>query len=268
MTFTAQDYMGLVKLLDEHPEWKAELRRLLLTEELLSLPETVRQLSRSIEQLTKAQQSSEERLRRLEETVEKLAEAQRRTEERLGRLEETIEKLTEAQRRTEEQIRYLAEDQGRIWDKLSKVDGRTLELEYREKAPAYFGHVMRKTRVISREDLANTLEGKLPVEELRDVLFTDMVVSGQPRDVEGEEMIWLVVEVSSVVDERDVIRAKRRAELLKKAGYTSVPVVAGERITMEAEAEVRRQKVVMLRDGVVSLWDEVLAEARSKSRPQ
>jgi len=44
--------------------------------------------------------------------------------------------------------------------------------------------------------------------------------------------------------------------------------VAGERITMEAEAEVRRQKVVMLRDGVVSLWDEVLAEARSKSRPQ
>jgi len=212
MTFTAQDYMGLVKLLDEHPEWKAELRRLLLTEELLSLPETVRQLSRSIEQLTKAQQSSEERLRRLEETVEKLAEAQRRTEERLGRLEETIEKLTEAQRRTEEQIRYLAEDQGRIWDKLSKVDGRTLELEYREKAPAYFGHVMRKTRVISREDLANTLEGKLPVEELRDVLFTDMVVSGQPRDVEGEEMIWLVVEVSSVVDERDVIRAKRRAD--------------------------------------------------------
>jgi len=37
MTFTVSDYADLVRLLNEHPEWRAELRRLLLSDELLTL---------------------------------------------------------------------------------------------------------------------------------------------------------------------------------------------------------------------------------------
>jgi hypothetical protein len=33
MAFTVQEYLDLVRLLGEHPEWRAELRRLLLSEE-------------------------------------------------------------------------------------------------------------------------------------------------------------------------------------------------------------------------------------------
>lgn len=38
MSFTPQDFHELVTLLEQHPEWRAELRRLLLSEEMLTLP--------------------------------------------------------------------------------------------------------------------------------------------------------------------------------------------------------------------------------------
>ena len=44
MAFTVQEFRDLIQILEQHPEWRAELRRLVLTEELLTLPQIVRQL--------------------------------------------------------------------------------------------------------------------------------------------------------------------------------------------------------------------------------
>jgi hypothetical protein len=41
MAFTVQEFHDLVALLTQHPEWRAEIRRLVLTEELLALPPIV-----------------------------------------------------------------------------------------------------------------------------------------------------------------------------------------------------------------------------------
>lgn len=35
MAFTVRDYQDLVRLLDQHPEWKQELRSMLLTDDFL-----------------------------------------------------------------------------------------------------------------------------------------------------------------------------------------------------------------------------------------
>ncbi len=296
MAFTVQELSDLARLLVEHPEWRSELRRLLLSEELLSLPELMRQLAEKVDALAEAQRRSEARLTRLEEAVAALAEAQRRSEARLTRLEEAVAALAEAQRRSEarltrleEAVAALAEAQrrseehlGRLEEalsalaeaqrdmierlkridiKLAKAEGRSLELEYREKAHAYFGVWLRKTRLADRNALADTLEAQLSRGEFRDALLIDLVVRGQPwqRPEVGE--MWLAVEVSVVVDEGDVTRAARRAELLRRAGYRAIPVVAGEEITSEAQLEVQRQSVAVLQDGHESLWDEALAKA-------
>ena len=66
MPFSVEEFRDLIRLLEERPEWRTDLRRLVLTEELLALPELVREL-------VQAQQRSEERLGQL-------AEAQQRTE--------------------------------------------------------------------------------------------------------------------------------------------------------------------------------------------
>ena len=44
MSFTVAEFHDLVRLVEERPEWQAELRRLVLTEELLALPEQVAHL--------------------------------------------------------------------------------------------------------------------------------------------------------------------------------------------------------------------------------
>jgi hypothetical protein len=38
MAFTVEEFRDLLRILDERPEWRAELRRLVLTDELLALP--------------------------------------------------------------------------------------------------------------------------------------------------------------------------------------------------------------------------------------
>ncbi|MCS6907608.1 MAG: hypothetical protein RML93_06985, partial [Anaerolineales bacterium] len=104
MAFEVQDFLDLVTLLHRHPEWQEELRRLVLTREVLELPEIVRELA--------------EAQKRTEQRVEELAEAQKRSEERLTRLEQVVAELAEAQKRTEEELHALTR----------RVDGLTGEV--------------------------------------------------------------------------------------------------------------------------------------------
>ena len=63
MPFTVEEFRDLVRILEEKPEWRAELRRLVLTEELLSLPEQVAAL----------RAETERRFQEMAATVDKLA---------------------------------------------------------------------------------------------------------------------------------------------------------------------------------------------------
>jgi len=108
----------------------------LLTEELLSLPQIVRDLSKAIEALAEAQRRTEERVARLEEAVVALAEAQRRTEERVAqleertaRLEEIVAALAEAQRRTEERVARLEEAVVALAEAQRRTEERVARLE-------------------------------------------------------------------------------------------------------------------------------------------
>ena len=79
MPITASDFMEMVSLIEQHPEWRAELRRLVLTEDLLALPRIVVELGEAqkrteqgILELVKAQQDTEHRITRLEKAVNRL----------------------------------------------------------------------------------------------------------------------------------------------------------------------------------------------------
>ncbi len=116
MAFTVEHFHELTRLLYERPEWRAELRSILLTEEILNMP-------RLLSELTAAQQRTEESLQRLEARVEQLAEAQQRTEEGLQRLEVSVDQLAAAQQRTEEGLQRL---EARV-DQLAAAQQRTEE---------------------------------------------------------------------------------------------------------------------------------------------
>lgn len=144
-------------------------------------------------------------------------------------------------------------------NEIGGLKGRMLELTYRNKASAYFGSLLRRMRLVEPHTLENTLESRLTAEEFRGVLRLDLLVSGEPRQLSNEAEIWLAVEVSSVIDQYDVDRADRRANLLRKAGYRIVPVVAGENATQGAEVACHDQSVLLLQDGHIKFWDEALS---------
>ncbi|MER3399907.1 MAG: hypothetical protein C4313_02030, partial [Thermoflexus sp.] len=92
MAFTVKDFQDLVRLLEQHEEWRRQLRRLLLTEEFLELPDrlerTRKQTAEQSRRLERALAALSEAQARTEAALSRLAEAQGRTEERLARLEE------------------------------------------------------------------------------------------------------------------------------------------------------------------------------------
>jgi len=245
MAFTVRDFHDLVKLLSEHPEWREELRALLLSPEILSLPQLLRELGEKVDRLAEAHLRAEERLSRLEERfsrleerVAELAEAQARTEKVLAELAQRMTTLVEAQRRTEADV--------------ADLKGMTLELRYRDRAPAYFAKILRRARLLSDPELMELLDSEkarevLSEEEREDLLLADLILWGR-RKSDGAE-VYLVGEVSWVVDCGDVERARRRADLLGRLGVTAIPVVTGRTLTEEADQLAREKKVLRFLDG-------------------
>lgn len=221
MAFTVQDFHDLVKLIEEHPEWRADLRRLVLTEELLRVPDEMRELRGVVRELA-------EQVDQLGQRVDQLALAQHKTEQALGVLVHRVERLT---------------------GDVGSLRGWRLESEYRERAGAYLSRLVRRARVVSTNDLAEMLDdavdaGRLDVEERNDLMLADVVVRGRRLD-DGREQ-YLVVEVSDGLGLSDVERAVRRAGVLAKL-HETVPVVAGRRLDPEwrQAAESRGVAVVV-----------------------
>src|SRR3989442_12711476 len=242
MPFTVEDFNDLVRILEEKPEWRAALRRQVLTDELLALPEQVASL----------RAETERRFQELTTQVTALVEAQKRTDAQLASLTGQVTDLVEAQKRTDAQITELAGISRILKDDMGEVKGRLLEIDYRTKGPAYFGRIIRRTHVLSPDELTTLIDGAvesgaLSDAQAEDLSEADVVVRGRRRE-DGAE-VYLVVEVSWGVGTDDVTRAARRAALLAHTGAATIPVVAGKWVTDEAEWLAREQQVWQLTDG-------------------
>lgn len=261
MAFTVSDFQDLLRLLDQHPEWRDELRQRLLTPELLQLPALVSRMDEHLVALAEAQARTEQRLEALTIRVDALAEAQARTEQRLEALTAQVAALTEAQARTEQQISALTEAQARtdrriemLIDRVGRLEGRVLEWHLERHVPTFFGRLVRRASLVDNGWLADQLDrvveqGRLSEAERDDVLLADLIVSGRRRADHAD--VYLVAEVSAGVGMEDVRRALDRAAILTRLGTPTVPVVAGDRITPEAEQFARSRGVWTLLDGRV-----------------
>lgn len=188
----------------------------------------------------------EQRVDRLERALERLAEAQAQTQGDLRILTARVDALAAAMAELVAQV-------SRLTGEFGALKGRVLEADYREKAHSYFARILLATRSVPRNELsalAADAERRaiLSTEESVDLMQADVVVRGWLRDrnVDG----YLLAEVSSVIDARDVQRAARRAGLLHRiVGVPVVAAVAGEHITPEADQEASAADVWRVLDG-------------------
>lgn len=235
MPFTVEEFRDLVRILEERPDWRGELRRLVLTDELLSLPEQVAGLRADTEK-----------------RFQELIEAQKRTEEQVAELAGQVTELTAAQKRIEGQVTELADSVRILADGVGHLKGDMLEIKYRTKGPAYFGRMIRRSHVLSPDELIALVEdavdsGALSDAQAQEIYEADVVVRGKRRE-DGAE-VYLVVEVSWGVGTDAVTRAAQRATLLAHTGATVIPVVAGKWVVPEAGWLARTQQVWQLTDG-------------------
>ncbi|MCS7066915.1 MAG: YraN family protein [Fimbriimonadales bacterium] len=109
MAFTVSDLQEMIHLLEQHPDWKQVLRLMLLGEELLNLPQLMRELLEVQRQHTEWLQRLTEGQQRHEEWLQRLTEGQQRHEEILRQHTEWLQRLTEGQQRHEEILRQHTE---------------------------------------------------------------------------------------------------------------------------------------------------------------
>jgi tetrahydromethanopterin S-methyltransferase subunit G len=280
MAFTVNDLNDLLRILREQPEWLAEVRRVVLTDELLKLPDLVRELveaqRRTDERLAEFQQRIEQQMAEFQQRIERqMAEFQQRIERQMAEFQQRIERqIAEFQQRTDQRFAELAEAQRRTDERLAEFQQRTeeqigelkLEMDYRAKVGAIFGSRLKKPKVVDAGDMWDVLRDRLDEEEIRQIVALDLIVRGRLLPPQGEGELWLAVEVSYVVDQNDVMRAAARAALLRKAGLPAIPVAAGKRLTQGASALATESRVVLVQDGSLVGWDDALQDA-SGERP-
>jgi predicted RNase H-like nuclease (RuvC/YqgF family) len=262
-----------LKALKEDPEFAAEVRALLLSEDLLNLPPKFDRMEKKVD--------------RIEYKVDKLEERQTRLEERQDRLEKKVDKLVEEVAGLKQDVDILKKDVDTLKkdvdtlkkdvdtlkkdvdtlkkdvdtlkkdvDTLKKdvdilkkdvayLKGSDRERWYRDRAHAVFGRVILKGKPFE-EKAAEILwdaykRGQISKEERDEVLSSDLLWSGE-RD---GKFVVLVVEVSFTISQDDVERAKKRAEILRKLGILAIPVVGG----VEIGKDVKLDDVVCIVDG-------------------
>jgi len=217
------------------------------------LTEAQRSTEQQVKSLAEAQRSTEQQVKSLaeaqrstEQQVKSLAEAQRSTEQQVKSLaeaqrstEQQVKSLAEAQRSTEQQVKSLAEAMQRFTARTDAVIGDAFELRFRDRLTAYLGRFLRRGKVVGNDALLDAIEPRVPSDDVDDFLRADVVAKGL---VDGVET-YVVVEVSTTGDTSDIVRAERRAAILRKAGLAAIPLVACNAILPESLAAAHRAGV-------------------------
>ena len=122
MTTAVADIADLVKILREQPEWAETLRSVLLSKELLEMPEKLAQLTARFEEFVALQTETNQRV------AEQLAQLTEQVSRLTTRLEEFIAEQKEINRRVAEQLAQLTAQVSRLTTRLEEFIAEQREI--------------------------------------------------------------------------------------------------------------------------------------------
>ncbi|MBI2767775.1 MAG: hypothetical protein HYX53_17905 [Chloroflexi bacterium] len=227
MAFTVDDVQDMIRLLATHPEWRAQLRPLIVGDEFDRLPAAMTAMA-------EAGARTDQRLEQISERLDRMAEAGARTDERLDR-------MAEAGLRTDRRLEQISERLDRMAERLERVavrqdedSGDIYEFKFARKVVSLLGEWVRHPNVVTLEDLplieSAQASGQLTLPEVRQLRALDLMVRGGDRSIDGYPDVILAIEVSRKIDRNDIERAAARAALLQRAGYSAQAWVGGYEI--------------------------------------
>ena len=223
-------FADIIKALKEHPEWLEELRKIILTTELIELPKKFEEML--------------ERMKKLEKKVDKIEKDVEVLKQDVAILKQDVAILKQDVAILKQDVNYLKGEFGRI-------KGREFERTIRERYYAYFGKLLRKSKLIPFEEIIPLLDSaedeKLITEEQRfSVLQLDLIVKGKIKVTKKE--VYLAVEISYSLQEDDIEKAIEGAGILAHIFKKEViPVVVAVEIKEEIEKSAEEKGVLLIK---------------------
>jgi len=139
-----------------------------------------------------------------------------------------------------QEVAILKQDVAYLKGEFGRFKGKDFERTIRERYYAYFGRLLRKTKLIPIEDLLPKLDeleesGVITEEERMSILQVDIVLRGEIKST--KKAVVLAVEVSYSLFEDDLERAEERARILAHVLKEEViPCV----VTVEVKEDVEK----------------------------
>ena len=276
---TTTDFL---RLLREDPEFRAQVRQELQIQELMELPEKFAALSSQTQQefseiksrLTRleaiiaAQQTAitelQDAVTKLQDAVTKLQAAITELQAAVAKLQETVAKQQTAITELQDAVAKLQETVDRHEVLLTRMDGRLGRLEgaeYERRVSRTFigvlsralgglrhGRLMHSSAYGTIPEFSELMEtatdgDKIAHSQWYEILLTDAVVRG----VKDGETIYAVAEISLTVHQDDIDRAAERAAIIQQAtGATTYPIVIGDSIPPQQQAQASNKGVTAL----------------------
>lgn len=214
MALFFEDLADLLKLLKEHPEWRDQLRPVILGEEILQIPS---------------------RMDRVEALLEKIAIEQAETTSTLHAL---VDRMDAFEQRL-----------SRMDGRLGNIEGELLEHKYARNVGSWFATWVRRPRELSSQEIEELHDAaatkKISNEDLDGVHHLDLLIRGIDRESENAEDLILAVEISYTINTEDITRASDRASVLEKAGFRTRAFVGGYRASSEVRRLAERLNVIV-----------------------
>jgi hypothetical protein len=253
----------LQRLFQADPELRETLRRFILTDALLQLPEKVEPLLQLPEKIEPLLQLPE-RVAALEAAVSELRTVVNRIEPVVNRIEPIVNRIEPVVNRIEPIV-------NRIEPIVARMEPAVIELQKwqrgevaRRKGDDYERSVIQRAGRIfglgqggSPRDDAAVRQQILLWLDAAGLLDEEEDPASDPLEA---DLIWwkgervALAEISVKVDRHDVRRAKQRAETLRRAGLTVTPVVIG------AQWAHRQTPKIAQREGVESVVKGVYSQ--------
>lgn len=218
----------LTRILRERPEWRDEMRKLVLTDELLTLPQRFSEYAastdRRLDELTQIVQQLAQSLQELTQRFEQYAEI---TNRRVSNLEGRVGNLEGSH--YESKVVRLLPTRIRL-EKVANLNNPQVVYPINGNAPALDSLIQRAIN-----------NGVISHDQMIELTDADAIIA-------ADDNRYAVVESSITLAERDINRAIGRAALMSIiTGFETVPVVASDNIADAERAFAEERGVSIIR---------------------
>lgn len=235
---TINDIQDLHRILIEHPEWRDELRKIILTQELLDVPGRLDELTATVQALVDTSaallehaEATNRRLDSMESRMEGMESRMESMDSRMDNLNTTVQNLKIS-------VDRLRGDglEDRLPNLIPPLVSR--EFDVRRIYPMWASRTLASND--RREEFERTLEeasdeGRITDDDETRLRVTDLIARSQRKS--DRSTLWFAVEASGVISDEDVTRVVRSVNAIKKVyAQDAIPIVYGYEISDENRA--------------------------------